>query len=207
MKNNILTHVKGTGWCLLSYFMGVILSWAAYPLIMIALHNIIAPDLSQSIYTLVNFLIYLIIAYLLLHGFGERDRKPYNWVRYPLKGLVCALFAWLLINAVGFLVIFLANKYVIVHHPKFVIETLNGYLRIVVYMPFYWLLRLIEGAPHELCPIPSATYLRGLLVTLLTLPAPAFGYWMGFTGRRIFKRELKSPFLRRLVYSEPKKKR
>ena len=83
MKNNILTHVKGTGWCLLSYFMGVILSWAAYPLIMIALHNIIAPDVSQSVYTLITFLIYLVIAYLLMHATNDvKDRTGVIEGRY-----------------------------------------------------------------------------------------------------------------------------
>lgn len=206
MMKNILTHVKGIGTCLLSYFMAVVLSWAAYPLIMIVLIGYIDPDISLSIWSLIVNIIYFVIAYQLMHGFGEKDSKPYRYARYELKGLVCSGAAYVLLTGVGFLIIFLANKFVIVHHPKFVIETLNGYLRMGVYMPFYWLMRLIEGPKGEICPIPSVTYLRAMLAGLLVLPAGAFGYWMGFTGRRIFKGNVKSPLLRRLVYPAPKKK-
>lgn len=203
---NILTHVKGTGTCLLSYFMAVVLSWAAYPLIMIVLIGYIDPDICLSVWSLIVTLVYFVIAYQLMHGFGEKDNKPYRFARYSLKGLVCAALCYAVVTALGFLVIFLANKYVVVHHPKFVIETLNGYLRMGVYMPFYWLMRLMEGPKGEICPIPSVTYLRATLAGLLLLPSGAFGYWMGFTGRRIFKGNVKSPFLRRLFYSTPKKK-
>lgn len=207
MKSNILTHVKGVGTSLLSYLMAVILSWAAYPLIMIVLIGYIDPDLSLSIWSLIVTLLYMVIAYQLMHGFGTKDMQPFRHARYQFKGLVCAAIGYVLVTALGSLVIFLANKYVIVHHPKFVIETLNGYLRMGVYMPFYWLMRLIEGPKGDICPIPSVTYVRAMLSGLLLLPAGAFGYWMGFTGRRIFKGNVKNPLLRRLFYSTPKKKK
>ncbi len=206
MWDNVKTHIKGAGKCLLSYFMAAVLAWAAYPLIMIVLIGYIKPDLCLSIYTLVTFLIYLVIGYQLMHGFGEKDMKPYGWARYPLKGLVCAAICYVIVSAVGCVIVFVADKYVVVHHPKFVIETLNGYLKLAVYMPFYWILRLVEGAPREICPVPDVTYLRALAAGLLTLPAPAFGYWMGFRGKRIFRGEVKNPLLRRLFYSSPKKK-
>ena len=157
-----------------------------------------------SVPSLIVTIVYVIVGYQLMYSFGEKDRQPYDHARYGLKGLVCAALAYVIVTALGFFVIFIANKYVIVHHPKFVIETLNGYLRLAVYMPFYWLMRIMEGPKGEICPVPSVTWLRAALGGLVMLPAAAFGYWMGFTGRRIYKGELKNPLLRRIFYSTPK---
>jgi len=201
---NVKTHIYAVGRCLLAYFMTAVLAWAAVPLIIILPSGYVEPDTAMTVYSAVVTAIMLIITYILLHGVGEKDRKPYNWARYQAKGLVAAAIAYVLITAIGWLVIWLANKYVVVHHPKFVIETLNGYLRLAVYMPFYWLLRLIEGPVREICPVPSVTYLRAALVGLLTVPPAAFGYWMGFNNHRIFKGEISNKTLRRILYQEPK---
>lgn len=206
MMKNILTHAKGMKTCLLSYLMALVISWAAYPLIIIVLIGYIDPDISLAIWSLIVTIVYLIVGYQLMHSFGEKDRQPYDHARYALKGLVCCALAYVIVTALGLLVIYLANEFVIVHHPKFVIETLNGYLRLAVYMPFYWLMRLMEGPKGEICPVPSVTWLRAMLGGLVMLPAGAFGYWMGFTGRRIYKGELKNPLLRRIFYSTPKNK-
>ncbi|MBO4325717.1 MAG: hypothetical protein J5950_00405 [Clostridia bacterium] len=203
---NILTHLKGMKTCLLSYLMALVISWAAFPLIIIVLTGYIDPDISLAVWSLIVTLVYLTVGYQLMHSFGEKDRQPYDHARYALKGLVCSVLAYVIVTALGLLVIYLANEFVIVHHPKFVIETLNGYLRLAVYMPFYWLMRLMEGPKGEICPVPSVTWLRAVLGGLVMLPAGAFGYWMGFTGRRIFKGEIKSPLLRRILYSTPKKR-
>ena len=201
---NVKTHIYTVGRCLLAYFMTAVLAWAAVPLIIILPSGYVEPDTCMVVYSAIVTVIMLIITYILLHSVGEKDRKPYSWARYPAKGLIGAAIAFVLITALGWLVIWLANKYVVVHHPKFVIETLNGYLRLAVYMPFYWLLRLIEGPAGEICPVPSVTYLRAALCGLLIIPPAAFGYWMGFGGRRIFKGEISNKTLRRILYQEPK---
>ncbi|MBP5633246.1 MAG: hypothetical protein J6Y21_10855 [Clostridia bacterium] len=206
MMKNISTHLKGMRTCLLSYLMALVIAWAAYPLIIIVLIGYIDPDISLSIWSLIVTIVYVTVCYQLMHSFGEKDRQPYDHARYGLKGLVCAALAYAVVTAAGFLVIVIANKYVIVHHPKFVIETLNGYLRLAVYMPFYWLMRLLEGPKGEICPVPSVTWLRAVIGGLVMIPSSAFGYWMGFTGRRIFKGEIKSPLLRRILYPKPKNK-
>lgn len=204
---NVKTHWKGIGKILLCYILTVLLSWAAFPIIVLVLSGYATPDFCLSIYTIFSTVIFCVITYLTMHGFGQEDRKPYKWVRYPAKGLVCAAITYVLIVLLEYILIWIANEYVIVSHPQFVIETLNAYVRIALFMPFYWLFRLLEGPAGELCPVPSVSYLNCLLPALLVLSIAAFGYWMGFTGRRIIKWDIQNRFLRRILYPKPKRVR
>lgn len=204
---NVKTHWMGIRKVLLCYILAVLLSWAAFPIIMIAFSGIATPDLCFSIYTLFSTLIFCIITYLTMHGFGSQDRKPYRWVRYPTKGLVCAVIAYVGIVLLEYILIAVANEYVIVSHPKIVIEVLNAYVRLFLYMPFYWLFRLIQGPANEFCPVPSVTYLNCLIPAVPVLCVSALGYWMGFTGRRIIKRDIQNTFLRSILYPKPKRVR
>lgn len=207
MSDNFRTHLDGFGKVMLCYVLTVILSWAAYPIIVIVLSGIATPDICLSIYTFISMVIYCIITYLLMHGYGEKDLKPYKWVKYPLKGLVCGAAAFFLIAMIEHLMIMIANKYVIVNHPTFNIETLNAYVRVAFMMPFYWLFRLLEGAPNPACPVPSATYLNSFLPGVIIVIPPMFGHFMGQSGRRIFKGEIKNSFLRAILYPKPRRVR
>lgn len=210
MPANLKTHVVGARKVLFCYMLTVALSWAAFPIIVILTSDLVfggrvTADFCLSIYSLFTTLILCIITYLTLHGFGEKDRKPYRWARYPLKGLVCAAAAYAVVVLLEWLMIQIANRYIIVTHPKFVIETLNAYARMVFGMPFYWLFRLLEGPAGVLCPVPSVTYTNILLPGVLVLAVSAFGYWMGYSGRRIIKVQIENKFLRRILYAGPKR--
>lgn len=207
MSDNIKTHLDGFGKVMLCYVLTVILSWAAFPIIVIVLSGIATPDICLSIYTFISMMIYCIITYMLMHGYGEKDLKPYKWVKYPMKGLVCGAFAALLIILIEHIFILIANKYVIVNHPTFNIETLNAYVRIAFMMPFYWLFRLLEGKPDALCPVPSATYLNSFLPGIIIILPAMLGYLMGQSGKRIFKGEVKNKVLRAILYPKPKRVR
>lgn len=204
---NFKTHLKGIRKVLLCYVLTVVLAWAAFPLIVIVLSGYMSPDFWFSIYTLFSTIICCIITYLTMHGFGSDDRKPYKWVRYPWKGLVCGAITYVIIVLLEYLMIWVANEHVVVSHPQFVIETLNAYVRMALYMPFYWFFRLIQGPAGAVCPIPSVSYLNCLLPGILIIGIAAFGYWMGYTGRRIIKWEIKNRFLRSVLYPKPKRVR
>lgn len=204
---NIKTHLKGIRNVLLCYVLTVVLAWAAFPLIVIALSGYMTPDFWFSVYTLFSTVVFCIITYCIMHGFGEDDRKPYKWVRYPWKGLVCGAISFVIIVLLEYVMIGVANEYVIVSHPKFVIEVLNAYVRIALCMPFYWFFRLIEGPVGVLCPIPSVSYWNCLIPGVLIIGIAGFGYFMGFTGRRIIKWDIKNKFLHNLLYPKPKRVR
>lgn len=204
---NIKTHLKGIRNVLLCYGLTVVLAWAAFPLIVIVLSGYMTPDFWFSVYTLFSTLVFCIITYCIMHGFGNDDRKPYKWVRYPWKGLVCGAITFVLIVLLEYLLIWVANEHVIVSHPKFVIEVLNAYVRMALYMPFYWLFRLLEGPAGEICPIPSVSYLNCLLPGILIIGIAGFGYYMGYTGRKIIKWDIKNQFLRSIIYPKPKRVR
>ncbi len=204
---NIKTHCKGIGKLLLCYVLTVLLSWAAFPLIMIVLSGVATPDFCQSIYTVFATVVFCIITYLMMHGFGEEDRKPYKWARYPLKGLVCGAITYGVLVLLEYVMIAIANEYVIVSHPQFVIETINAYVRMAVMMPFYWFFRLWEGPVGEICPVPSVTYWNCLIPLLLLVGVATLGYWMGYTNRRIIKVDIQNRFLRSIFYPKPKRVR
>lgn len=54
-----------------------------------------------SVYTFVVTLVFICILYMMMHGFGELDRKPYQWARYNMKGFACAAQRLLLIVSGG----------------------------------------------------------------------------------------------------------
>lgn len=202
--NNLKTHLKGIRNVLLCYLLTVLLSWAAFPIIVIVLSGIATPDFCFCVYTVFCTVILAVITYIIMHGYGEEDTKPYRYARYPLKGLAVAAMAYIVIIGLEHLMISYANKNVIVHHPTFAIETLNGYVRLILFMPFYWLFRVIEGPQTGICPVPSVTYLNCVIPGAIVLAVSCFGYLMGFTGHRIFKGEIKNKFLRQLLYPKPK---
>ena len=85
------------GKVLYAYFLAVALGWAAFPIIVIALSQYAQLYVVLSVYTFVVTLVFICILYMMMHGFGELDRKPYQWARYNMKGFACAAAAFALI--------------------------------------------------------------------------------------------------------------
>ena len=101
------------GKVLYAYFLAVALGWAAFPIIVIALSQYAQLYVVLSVYTFVVTLVFICILYMMMHGFGELDRKPYQWARYNMKGFACAAAAFALIVLAEIIMILLADKYII----------------------------------------------------------------------------------------------
>lgn len=201
---NIKTHLEAVGKVLYTYFLGVALSWMAFPVIIVLLQQFAEVYLILSIYTFIITIVMVMMMYIMMHGHGEKERKPYEWARYNLKGFVCGALAFVVIILLEFLIIFLADKYIDVHHPYFSIEALNRYAKLIIYMPFFWLYRIISP-PTEKCIIPEVEPLTCILPIIIITLSAGIGYIMGFNGIRIIKKGPKSTFLRKFFYGGPRK--
>lgn len=206
MMPNLKTHIQGIGKVLYAYFLAVAMSWAAFPIIVITLARSAQIYVILSVYTFISTVLFICILYLMMHGFGEMDRKPYKWARYEMKGFVCALCAFAVVVLAELLVIFLADQYIIVRHPYFMITSLNHYAKLVLFMPFFWFFRMISPPTPESI-VPEVTELSCLFPGLLVAVVAGIGYVMGYHGIRIVKNPPKNEFLRKLIYGGPKKKK
>ena len=68
--------MQGIGKVLYAYFLAVALSWAAFPIILIALQQYGQIYVVFSVYTFIVTLVFICILYMMMHGYGEMDRKP-----------------------------------------------------------------------------------------------------------------------------------
>lgn len=125
-----------------------------------------------------------------MHTFGNQDRKPYKWARYKAKGLVCGAIAFLVIYGLECLSIVIAQEFFIVQHPVYVIESVNAYVRLFLYMPFYWLYVIINGFPEENI-VPVVQYLTAIIPAVVSALIAGFGYLMGYKDIKIIKRKEK----------------
>lgn len=205
MMLNIKTHMHMIGKMLYAYFLAVALAWAAFPVIIIFLSKF-QFYVVLSIYTLFVTLVLVSIMYITMHGCGETDRKPYKWVRYNAKGFVCGAIAFAAIVIAEFIVIYLADRYLIVRHPYFTIASFNHYAKLILYMPFFWFYRMIASAPVETI-VPEVTVLTCLAPSAAVILSGGIGYMMGFHGIRIIKNPPKSDFIRKFIYGGPRKKK
>lgn len=204
MMSNIKTHLKGMGKLVYVYLLAVAISWAAFPVIAITLQQYAQIYVVISVYTFISTLVLIAMLYITMHGFGEADRKPYEWKRYNLKGFVCGLMAFIAVLLVEEIVILLANEYVVVKHPFLTIESLNHYAKLVLYMPFFWFYRIISP-PTEVSVVPDITNITALLPGLIFVIVSGIGYLMGFHGVRIVKNPPKGKFIRKFLYGGPHK--
>lgn len=205
MRLNIKKHIQMIGKILYAYFLAVALAWAAFPII-IMIFNHFQLYRVLSIYTFGVTLVLISIMYVLLHGCGETDRKPYVWARYSAKGFVCGAMAFAAVFIAELIIIYLADKYIIVKHPYFTIASFNHYAKLMLYMPFFWFYRIIAPAPVETI-VPEVTALTGLAPSVIVILSSGIGYAMGFHGIRIIKNPPKNEFLRKLIYGGPRKKK
>lgn len=180
------SHLRGVKLVLYSYIMGVFLSWASYP-VLIHFTFIVPLEISQSIYTIIATIALLIFLYLTLYDFGEKDRRPFIKEAYEGKGFVCGAIGFLIIVLAEVLIIALANKYVLVRHPHLVISNVNNYIRLILYMPFYWLYQLLDPMAGV---VPRVEYLTSLVPGVLLIPVSGFGYLRGLSGKKIFNKSL-----------------
>ena len=197
MKADIKTHLLGMRLVLHYYFMGVAVSWAGFPIVcLVSMRLGWTVDRIQAFYSMFATLAYGVLTYLGMYDFGEHDRRPYKWSRYKAKGLVCGAMGFAVICMAELLFIFFADRFIRVQHPVINISGLHGYVTQLIYMPFFWLYKLLD--PKTL--IPSADYLTALLPGLYVIAVNGFAYWMGYTEKVLLKRKPKGKLAQWLFY-------
>ena len=195
MKSH-LTGIKNIVYC---YVLAICLGWASIP-VLLFLTFIIPLEVSQSIYTIFSSIILCALLYITMHENGTRDIRPVKGSRYVTKGFVCGLVAFLIIYLLEVLFILLADRYVLVQHPFLDIKNINGYFRLFLYMPFYWLYKLLNPASGV---VPKVNYITAIIPVLFVSGASGFGYYMGFTGKKLINKEFNFS-LKNIIYKEKK---
>lgn len=186
------------------YFMGVAVSWAGFPIVcMVSVRLGWTVDRIQTFYSVFAVIVYTILTYLGMHDFGEHDRRPYKWARYKAKGLVCGAMGFAAIYVAEILFVLAADKFIRVQHPIINIEGLHGYVTQLIYMPFFWVFKLID--PDSI--IPSVGYLAALLPGIHVIAVNGFSYWMGYTEKVIIKHKPKGKLAQILFYGRAKKEK
>lgn len=191
MEKNIITHLKGISRCWFAYFLAVLFSWLSYPIIVIALQQFANIHALLGAYTLLVTIIFFIILYCNMHNMGNLDRKPYKWARYKAKGFVCAAIAFAVVYGLEVLAIVIAEEFFIVQHPFYVIESVNSYIRLILYMPYYWLYVVLNHFPEENI-VPVVKYVTALIPAIASVGIAGLGYLMGYKNIRIIKRKEKA---------------
>ena len=219
---SVKNHFKVAGKVVYCYFLSLLFSWAGFPIISIftlrnnydgVSKNVFLPDaLAESkffyfeninaIFTGIATVVLTVILYLSMHEIGENDRKPYKWSKYRMKGFTTALIAAAMIIIVEIFVIWIADRYIVVEHPQWNIHSLHNYVTMILYAPFYWFYHFTET---QNIVMPAVTYLTSLYVAVPLVLTSGFGYFMGYTGRKIIKNAPKSKLIRRIIYGKNSK--
>lgn len=204
MNPTFKSHLLGMRHILHYYFMGVAVSWAGFPFVCFISNSLNwHVDKIQIYYSIFATISYAIITYLGIHDWGESERRPYKWARYKMKGAVSALMAFFCIYALEAFFIFIAERYAVVQHPILNITGVHGYVTQFVYMPFFWLYKLLDYRQI----IPSVTYLTALIPGVFVVAVNAFAYWMGYTEKVLLKHKPKGKLAQVLFYGRKRKKK
>ena len=196
MNDNIKNHVKCSLKVIYCYFLGIILGWIAYPVLMLLVA--VSPiNMSLMVYTIFATLVFSLILYISMHEIGEKDRKPYRWAVYKGKGFVCGAIASVVITLVGFLILVAADNLLYVQHPTLNIGNLNSYMKLIVYMPFFWFFEITENSSRL---IPEVNYLSALIIIPFNVIISGLGYWAGLNGVNIIKKDDGSDIVSKILY-------
>lgn len=196
MKDNIKNHIKCTLKVIYCYILGIVLGWVAYPVLLLLL-PVCPINKSLAIYSVFATLIYVVVLYISMHEIGEQDRKPYKWSVYKGKGFLCGAIATAIITLVGYVLILTADNVFAVQHPYFDIANLNSYMKLIVYIPFFWFFEITENSGRL---IPDVSYLAALIVVPFNVLISGIAYWAGLFNINIIKKEDGSDILSRILY-------
>lgn len=199
MNINVKDHIKGASKTAYNHFLGWIIAVAPIPAIAIISPNFEKPLAVCSLFSLI---LTTSLLYIAMHDIGEIDKKPYNWSRYPAKGFVLGLLGFLPYFIVELVLIFVAQKYISPEPVPFAGVNMRGYITEMLYMPFFWIMRLINSKDK----IPSVTYFTSVIPLFYMSAVSGFGYFMGFKDKRIIKNVPKGEWFKYLVYGREKKK-
>ncbi len=179
LKNSIKNHSKGIGKTFLCHMLAVALSWAAFPLIFLLVARYMTIDSPLAIFSVFATVIYTLMLLTTGDEMGLTDRKPYKWARYKAKGFVVGALAGIIVFLIQLLMIAIANRAFLVSHPIFKIANVNSYVRMILYMPFFWFYQLIKSGAAM---IPSVTVFSSLFVVPFMSLVTGIGYLMGLAG-------------------------
>ena len=204
MNPTLKSHLLGMRHILHYYFMGVAIAWGGFPIVAFISNSLNwHVDKIQIFYSIFATICYTILTYLGIYDWGADERRPYKWARYKAKGAVAALMAFVVIYAIEALAIFIADRYAVVQHPVLSITGVHGYITQIIYMPFFWIYKLIDYSPI----MPSVNYLTALIPGAYIIVVNAFAYWMGYTEKVLIKNKPKGKVAQVLFYGRRKKKK
>ncbi|MBE7064368.1 MAG: hypothetical protein E7384_00915 [Ruminococcaceae bacterium] len=198
MMDNLKNHAKCSFKVIYCYVLGIILSWAAYPVLLLLL-AVCPINKSLAVYSVFATLIFSIVLYISMHEIGEQDRKPYRWAVYKGKGFVCGAIASVVITLVGFGLILAADSIFYVQHPYLDIANINSYMKLIIYMPFFWFFEIIENSERL---IPNISYLTALIVIPFSVIVSGIGYWTGISGINIIKKKDGTDIISKILYKD-----
>jgi len=199
MNINVKNHIMGASKTSYYHFLGLIIIVAAIPGIVI-----ISPNFENglSIFSLFSFILTTSLLYMAMHDIGRIDKKPYNWNRYPLKGLLLGFLGFLPYFIVELGLIYVARKYISPNAVPYSGVNMKGYVTEILYLPYFWIMRLINSKDK----IPSVTYLTSVIPLIYMSAVSGFGYIMGFKDKLIIKNAPKGKWFKYLVYGREKLK-
>ena len=154
---------------------------------------------SLAVYSVFATLIYTVVLYISMHEIGELDRKPYRWSVYKGKGFVCGAVASVVITLVGYGLIMVADNIFSVQHPYFAIANLNSYMKLIVYMPFFWFFEIIENSARL---IPDVNVLSALIIVPFNVLVSGIAYWTGLMNINIIKNKEGTDILSKILYKK-----
>lgn len=204
MNVNLKTHLLGMGTALYYYVLGVAIGWGGLPFIALLTVRTRSYDMVMAYYSIFATVAYGIMAYIGMHDIGVKDRRPYKWARYKAKGLVMGLMAFAVIYAVEAILIFVADKHFVVQHHTLDITGVHGYITQFIYIPFFWISKLLNLGGHI---VPSYNYFTALIPMVFVVGFNGFAYMMGYSDKVIIKNKPKGKVAQFLFYGYRKKKK
>ncbi len=177
-KDTIKNHGKSIARIFLIHMLGVALGWAAYPLFLLLLARHVTIDVPMAVFSVFASIVYAAMLVSQGNEFGLTDRKPYNWARYKAKGFVVGAAAGLIVFILELVFIAVANRHFVVSHPNFDIPNINSYIRMILYVPFFWFYKLIQIDAI----VPRVTVLSSLFAIPFCSLFTGAGYLFGSAG-------------------------
>ncbi len=178
-RDSLKDHGKGILKMFYCHILAVCLGWAAYPLLILIGARYMTIDVPMSIYSIFATIIYILLLLAQSNDLGVKDRRPYKWAKYRGKGFVLGALAGVMVVLLQYVVIAVANEAFIVQHPQFDIGSINSYIRMILYVPLFWLYSLFKDGGVI---IPPVTHLTALIIIPFISLFAGLGYWMGLSG-------------------------
>lgn len=179
VRDSLKNHFLGAAKMFYCHVLAVCLGWAAFPILLMVFARYVTIDTPLSIYSVLTTLVYALLLLASSNDLGIKDRKPYKWARYKMKGFVLGAAAGVVVVLLEGVFILLANRFFVVQHPQFLISGVNAYVRMIPYMPLFWFFSLTDTSGAIM---PAVNMLSALIVIPFLSLFAGLGYLMGSSG-------------------------